>query len=242
VFRPVEAAIRQRQLIERAVGPTPWFWSSFAEPVGKSGRKYKWVPHENEEGISPVVTLVERQQPEISLLALNHYCWAFPLQQGQLGIWCNEHRYVRVMAFDLDALTVFPLADIAGWFNRSQERVYARTAPVAELELAWALAPGTHKIEVPSAFASIDELLVISSYPAAGQQDAALAFFSLRPTASTVEVLPQRWYTAADYEIGRQWITRIARDPVSGRIVGEGIRIKPFELDESGTNIDRWLE
>ncbi|MGZ5148367.1 MAG: hypothetical protein ACXWCP_32945 [Burkholderiales bacterium] len=146
------------------------------------------------------------------------------------------------MAFDLDALAAFPLADIAGWFNRSQERVYARTAPVAELELPWTLALGAHTIEVPAAFAGIDELLVISSYPAASKQDAALAFLSLRPAASTVEVLPQRWYTAADYEIGRQWITRIARDPVSGRIVGEGIRVKPFELDESGTNVEHWLE
>ena len=189
-----------------------------------------------------MVTLVERQQPEISLLALNYYCWAFPLDAGRLGVWCNEHRYVRVMAFDLDALAAFPLADIAGWFNRSQERVYAKTAPVAELELPWTLAPGTHKIEVPAAFAGIDELLMISSYPAAGKQDPALAIFSLKPSASTVEILPQRWYTAADYELGRQWVTRIARDPATGRIVGEGVQIKPFELDESGTSVERWLE
>jgi len=200
------------------------------------------VPHENEEGISPVVTLVERQQPQVTLLALNYYCWAFPLDQGRLGIWCNEPRYVRVMAFDLDALAAFPLADIAGWFNRSQDRVYARTTPVAELELPWTLTPGTHRIEIPAEFSGIDELLVISSFAAANKHDPGLAILSLRPGQSTVEVMPQSWYTAAEYRPGYQWVTRVARDPGSGRIVGEGVGIKPFELDESGTKVARWLE
>jgi len=186
--------------------------------------------------------MVERQQPAVTLLALNYYCWAFPLSEGRLGIWCNEPRYVRVMAFDLDGLAAFPLADIAGWFTRSQDRVYARTAPLAELELAWTLTPGTHHIDIPDAFSGIDELLVISSHPAESQQDAALAILSLRPGASTVEVMPQSWYTSANYRPGYEWVTRVARDPVSGRIVGEGIGVKPFELDETGTRVERWLE
>lgn len=188
------------------------------------------------------MTLVERQQPAVTLLALNYYCWAFPLPAGRLGIWCNEPRYVRVMAFDLDALAAFPLADIAGWFNRSQDRVYARTAPVAEIELPWTLTPGAHPIDIPEPFAGVDELLIISSRPTVSKEDAALAILSLRPSASSVEVLPQRWYTSANYRPGYEWVTRVARDPVSGRIVGEGIGVKPFELDETGTGVERWLE
>ncbi|MBV9609372.1 MAG: hypothetical protein JO187_07425 [Acidobacteria bacterium] len=200
------------------------------------------MSHQGEDGLSPVVTLVERQQPDITLLALNYYCWAFPLNEGRLGIWCNEPRYVRVMAFDVDSLAAFPLADIVGWFNRSQDRVYARSAPTSEIELPWTLTPGTHHIDIPEAFSAIDELLVISSHPAATKQEPAIAILSLRPAASTVEVLPQTWYTAADYRPGYQWVTRVVRDPASGHILGEGIGIKPFELDESGTQIARWLE
>src|SRR5207237_5138685 len=51
--------------------------------------------------------------------------------------------------------------------------------------------------------------------------DPAFALFIFYPQAGLVEVLPQPWVTASQYEIGRQWITRAARDPESHRILGE---------------------
>ena len=69
-----------------------------------------------------------------------------------------------------------------------------------------------HKIEVPADLATIDELIVPTSYKAMSADDPAFALFVVYLQAGLVEVLPQKWFTAAQYEVGKQWITRAARD------------------------------
>ncbi len=210
--------------------------------MGASGRRYRWTYHGEQEAIASLVTLAPRDEPASTGLALNHYCWPFLLPEGRLGLWCNEPRYVRLLAFELDGLAAFPLHDIAGWFNQSPERVYSATAPLAEMELAWDLSPGLQSIAVPEGLRGVEELLMVGSYANRSKEEPAIALMVLRPAAGTLEVLPQKWFTAGKYDLGYQWITRVARDAATGRLVGEGIRIGRFELDAEGTDVERWLE
>ena len=41
-----------------------------------------------------------------------------------LGIWCPEGRNLRFAAFEPDQLKAFDLAEIAGWFKQSSDRIY----------------------------------------------------------------------------------------------------------------------
>jgi len=59
--------------------------------------------------------------------------------------------------------------------------------------------------------------------------------------AGLLEVLPQKWFTANQYEVGKQWITRSGRDPESHRIFGECFGHGTFLLEEDGSRISRWL-
>jgi hypothetical protein len=188
------------------------------------------------------VTLNRRSQPNAALLALNTYSRPFLVPESRLGIWCPEPGYLRLMCFDPDQLAPFPLRDVAGWFKQSQDRVYSATAPLAEMEISSRLTAGTHAVEVPAEFRGIDELLLIGPYPAASNDEAACAILVFRPGAEEVTVLPQSWYTASKCDVGYQWITRVARDPATGRIVGGGIRIGDFELTEDGMRVERWIE
>jgi hypothetical protein len=88
----------------------------------------------------------------------------------------------------------------------------------------------------------VDELIVPTNYKAASSDDPAFALFVVYLQAGLVEVLPQRWFTAAQYEVGRQWITRAARDPESHRIVGECFGVGKFLLAEDGCRVERWVE
>ncbi len=63
------------------------------------------------------------------------------------GIWCPEGRSIRLTCFDPDQLKAFDLAEIAGWFKQSAERIYAATAPIADFEIPLGLEAGMHKIE-----------------------------------------------------------------------------------------------
>jgi hypothetical protein len=162
--------------------------------------------------------------------------------EAKLGIWCPEPGYLRLLCFDPDQLAAFPMHEVAGWFKRSQDRIYSATAPLAELELSSRLTAGIHRIEIPPVFHDLEELLLIGPYPAANNDEAACAILVLRPRDGEVMVLPQTWFTANKCDVGYQWITRVTRNPATSRIIGGGIRIRDFELTEDGTMLERWLE
>ena len=165
----------------------------------------------------------------------------FLFGENLLGIWCPEGRSLRFACFDLDTLKAFDFAEVAGWFKQSADRIYAATPPVAEFEVRLDLTAGTHKIETPAAFAGVDEVIAPTSYKAMSADDPAFALFVVYPSAGLVEVLPQKWFTGSQYQVGPQWISRAARDPETHRIAGECFGVGTFLLQEDGCRLERWL-
>ncbi len=67
------------------------------------------------------------------------------------------------------------------------------------------------------------------------------AIWVMKPSENMIEVLPMDWWNHGDYDYGYEWASKIARDPKTGNVVGEGVRILPFLLDKSG-NFLGWME
>jgi hypothetical protein len=236
------SATRLRDILAHTIGPTPWYWRTFPAITSVARQSFDWS-YEGEQGpVGYVVTLGLEQQPGRPRLALNSYCRPFFAPPSLLGIWCPEGRSIRLACFDPDTLKEFDLAEIAGWFKQSSDRIYSHTAPVADFSLPLDLGPGMHKVDVPQEFSAVEELILPTSYKAMSNHDPAFALFVLYPHAGLVEVLPQKWFTAAQYRVGQQWITRAARDPESHRIVGECYGVGTFLLEEDGCRLERWLQ
>ena len=231
-----------RQQLESTVGPAPWYWKTFPAFRSSAGQRFVWTHHGEQGPVGYLVSLAQEQEPGKPRLALNTYCRPFLVAPNFLGIWCPEGRSIRLTCFDPDQLKAFDLAEVAGWFKQSADRVYALTAPVAEFEIPVTLPPGTHNIDVPSELKAVDELIVPSSYKALSNDDPAFALFVLYLQAGLVEVLPQKWFTAAQYQVGRQWIPRAARDAGSHRIFGECYGKGTFLLEEDGCRLAEWIE
>lgn len=233
---------RLRELIQQSVGPAPWYWQTFPLIRSQAGQPLVWM-HQGEQGaLAYVVTLALQHESDKPRLALNTYCRPFLVPPHYLGIWCPQGRHLRFTCFDPDHLQEFDLAEIAGWFKQSHERIYAATAPLAEFEVPVALVAGTHKIDVPAELTTVEELIVPTSYRAMSNDDPAFALFAVHPHAGLVEVLPQRWFTAAQYDVGRKWIPRAARDPESQRLAGECFGVGMFLLEEDGCRLEHWIE
>ncbi|HTC58080.1 MAG TPA: hypothetical protein VK706_16810 [Candidatus Sulfotelmatobacter sp.] len=236
---PNLASIRQE--LEHIVGPAPWYWKTFPPFKSVAAQKFAWAHHGDQGPVGYVVSLALEQEPDKLRLALNTYCRPFVASPRCLGVWCPEGRNIRVAGFDPDRLEAFDLAEIAGWFKQSSDRIYAKTAPVAEFEVPLGLGPGMHKIEVPAELATVDELIVPTSYKAMSNDDPAFALFVLYLQAGLVEVLPQKWFTASQYQVGKQWISRAGRDQESHRIFGECFGAGTFLLEEDGCRLAEWI-
>jgi hypothetical protein len=239
---PAPDKTRQLAALEKIAGPSPWFWKTFPSVTGSSRQRFAWEYHGEQGDLAYLVTLGLEQEANKPRLALNTFCVPFLLPPAHLGIWCPEPGAIRVMGFDPDQLAGFQFEELVGWFKQSNDRVYAGTAPVAEFEVSTGLPAGTHPVEVPAEFRAVEELIVVGSYPAKTREDAACAVFVLYPHAGLVEVLPQKWFTARQFDVGRQWITRVTRDPDTHRLIGEGVRLGTFELSEDGCGFQRWIE
>ena len=233
---------RARKILSEAVGPAPWYWETFPRFQSHARQRFVWTHHGTEGPVAHLVTLGLEQEKNTIRLALNTYCRPFLVRPDFLGIWCPEGRNIRLVCFDPDQLKAFDMAEVAGWFKQSSERIYSATAPVADFEIALSLGAGTHKIEVPAELSSVDELIVPTSYKPMTRDDPAFALFVFYLQAGLVEVLPQKWFTGAQYQVGQQWITRAARDPESHRIFGECFGAGTFLLEEGGCRLAEWLE
>ncbi len=231
-----------RDIVSQAVGPAPWYWETFPSLRSQARQRFVWTYHGEQGALAYLISLSLEQEPDKPRLALNTYCRPFLIPPSYLGIWCPEGRSLRLTCFDPDGLKTFNIAELAGWFKQSSDRMYAATEPLADFDIPLTLTPGTHKIEVPPHLAAVDELILPTSYKAMSSDDPAFALFVLYLQAGLVEVLPQRWFTAAQYQVGQQWITRAARDPQSHRIAGECFGIGKFLLAEDGCRLERWIE
>jgi len=235
-------AARARKLLSQTVGPAPWYWQTFPKFQSHSRQQFVWTHHGTEGPVAHLVTLGLRQETGTVRLALNTYCRPFLAPSNSLGIWCPEGRNLRITCFDPGNMKSFDFAEIAGWFPASSERIYAATAPLCDFELPVNLADGMHNLEVPPELREVDELIVPTTYPEQSPDDPAMALFVVYFQAGLVEVLPQRWFTAAQYQVGRQWITRVARDKQSHRIFGECFGAGSFLLEEDGVRLERWID
>jgi hypothetical protein len=231
-----------RQQLERTIGPTPWYWKTFPAFRSLAGQRFVWTHHGDEGPVGYVVSLAPEQEPNKPRLALNTYCRPFLVPPHFLGIWCPEGRSIRVTCFEPDKLKPFDISEVAGWFKQSADRIYAGTSPIADFEVPLELKPGTHKIVVPAELSTVDELIVPTSYKAMSNDDPAFALFVFYLQAGLVEVLPQQWFTASQYQVGKQWISRAARDPESHRLFGECFGVGTFLLEEDGCRLAEWIE
>ena len=228
---------RLQQIINKLTGPAPWYWKSFPQVEG-----FEWTHHGDEGPLAFLVTLNAPGRKNDPILALNTYCTPFLLPGGKLCVWCPEGRgMIRLVAFDPEKLKPFQMEEIVGWFKNSGDRMYSTVEPIADFEFSAQMPEGIHQLKIPGEFQELTELTTIASRNAVSVEEASCSIFVVYPHAGLLEVLPQTWFNSKDFDIGYQWITRTGRDPVTHRIIGDGIRISPFYLSEDGKQLEGWL-
>ncbi|MBC7862151.1 MAG: hypothetical protein IAF38_04200 [Bacteroidia bacterium] len=95
------------------------------------------------------------------------------------------------------------------------------------------------EVEFPEEFKMFDEFFYTTDIPGLYQNAnpdwTNTAILSVVPKENKIYIFPQDWYNQSEQlDKGYQWITRATRNAETGKIIGQGIRMNNFELDESG--------
>jgi hypothetical protein len=207
---------------------------------------YRWEDAGPEKSAAGKTLLVG---PRGVIAVLNFYIYALALDASSILVWYQEKRgdsyqgQIIMPILELEKLT--PLEpDLNSVFNRMNEE---KLPIVISGEASVLCSLGTDNVtdEVKTEFSrqlsSLEELLILchsAGIPGGNAWDRGdLALMVVKPRQSSYRLYPQDWFNDGGMDLGYQWVTRVARNPETNQIHGEGIRIQPFILDGSLRNL-----
>jgi hypothetical protein len=218
-------------------GPSPWYMRDCEAP----GAGLHWrVAGDGAETAGK--TLLVGPAGVYAVLDFQNY--AMPLGGGFLAIWHQRHTTQGptepVVITLLKPLQLEPLSgdepSLCKSLTKGGHRLLYQGQPEAVVRLE-TTRQHQRGIEFLPPLQAVGELLILchSSYANAepNWERSNLALMVVDTRLGTLDLYPQDWFNAGDLDFGYQWVTRVARDPSTGCVHGEGIRISPFRLAES---------
>jgi hypothetical protein len=220
--------------------------------IGGSGKRFAWRRQGQSGPNAWTTALGPESEPDRIRLAVNAHVRAFLLPPSKVGLWYPSGGRIRVGGFDPDRLADFSFTDLPKEFRRPGKLMpyYAHGTPEFEFSLDPNVPEGILHLDFPTDLEGITEIFIVAPYlprVATGHRyreeaDPACVILALRPTRHQLAVLPQKWFTEKEFDVDYQWIAAIVRYSPTGRLIGGGIRIRPFELTEDGCHLERWLD
>lgn len=236
-LQPTSEGSSHESALKHCIGPSPWYWETFPRIVSSSGRAFDWILEKEKM----CVALRESEHTDRARAVIGTYVRPFLVDPSLLGLWFPRGKDVVLESFDPDKLGDFKINRIDHIERNAATPFYLEGAAECSVQLAIPATHVVHKLSFPKELSSIDELLVVAVAPDRDQSKPALAILSIRPRLGEFESFPQLWFTGAKFDLGYQWITRVTRDPETNRIIGDGIRIRPFVLAEDNMNMESWI-
>jgi hypothetical protein len=233
-------------------GPSPWYLERPDTEVQRGGEALRW---RSAGEAAPAAGKSLLMAPGGDVLAVADFqCYVRQLDGERLLVWYAEEegdgplvrRNMRFRLFDVERLR--PIDDLDSSLARlgPHSRFHVASGEVASVVISTALFDKVHDVSLPAEMAGAGELLVLAHSTAEGRRENHFDVMHLRlwildMGLGRLEIVPQDWFNEGAYDFGYQWVTRMARLPGSGEIVGEGIRLGVFKLDASRRRIAEWL-
>lgn len=221
-------------LFDKVPGPTPWY-SRAGSPAVEG---FHW--EQTSEGGK---TLLVGTAGVVAVLGFYNY--VMKLDSSTLLIWNQRGGTESEGTQPVDLVVIRPsllptfgdgLAKETQQMDETGARLALSDKPVASISLKTGIIGADVPSTFPKELEAIEELLILCNSAAIsvqGDTKPKLALLIAQPKQSTIRLYPQDWFNSANLDFGYQWVTRVARNPETGRVHGEGFRLDPFELDDT---------
>ena len=233
---------RPSDVLKNAPGPSPWYLSW--DPPRIKDFQFK----EAEDDPTKTGKMLLLNSDGNVLAVINMYTYTLASDDHFVLFWKHRHEKENIEFELVDLGTLSEISDVQSVYEsmgdfRSGQSVF-HLGTTSERFVITTNSPSEKQFyDFPSEIKKLEELLVLATLTGeaatAYSQTSTTSIFVLRPKTSTIEIYPQDWFNTSDLDYGYQWITRVARDSISGKIYGEGFRIAPFVLESTFRNIER---
>ncbi len=237
---------RIERLLKTAPGPSPWYLHESVPCIQTTYGQGRWTQAGNDRDTAGKMLL---QAGDDTLVILSMYNYVLSVDGFTMLIWSQAHlgkgNTAPVHMTAIDCRQLAPLHDARRMCEEMPQGAALKVASgaVAAMDIP-TTAIGGCEVGFPSPISKLDEILILARSSGVDRTDGTMGNECLivaKPGLGYIEVFPQDWFNKGQWDFGYQWPTRVARDPKSGRIVGDGIRMGTFMLDESCRNVQRWL-
>jgi hypothetical protein len=216
-------------------GPSPWHLRLPGAPCIYG---FRW---EERNGTGGVKTLLVGPQGPVAALGFQNYVKV--LDYETLLLWHQQtHRSGEpTNPVELLALKPREMEPLRGDLDfiaipAGERPLLLQSAPIASAALDTTRVEEDLRAAFPPQLSVSDELLILchsSAIRSDSKWSADLALMVAQPQQSTYRLYPQDWFNYSNADFGYEWVTRVARNPQTGRVHGDGIRIGAFVLDET---------
>jgi hypothetical protein len=240
LFLPAGEVDRLRRILDEAPGPTNLDRTKYRMVRGPKGTKLHWTSYPDTGWEKLLRDVVPLMGP--ALLRMGLHCYALTVADDRLLIWrqirmAPPSAVLRVSLFDTTALE--PIGRLPR--SRPGDPVIHKAGLLGEIDLPGNWERGLQTVPFPEPMHKISDFLLLGHVICGwspGLSKAAMkarrmtVIYVARPARSEVEVLPLDW--ASPVEGRLHWIARVARDSITGKIIGDGAGVRPFLLDDRG--------
>jgi len=227
-------------VLRGAPGPSPWYLRADPPKIDA----VTWEEYEEDGG----TVLLKRANDVLAVIGM--YCYLLTLDSDTLLVWYQQHDnefrdFIDFEVLNLERLK--PISDVSLAVHRLKSKknyIFTEDTLLTRFRLSVNSAELKNHYEFPEEFQSLDELLILAHQTGQPREVIAssLCLFVLRPRSREYEIYPQDWFNDGSLDYGYQWVTRVAREPHTKKIYGEGFRISRFVLDPGLRNIERLFD
>ena len=222
---------------------TPWYLKENNPKLIKNGRELKWRELEGKESAG-IIVLENKNGESHMLLDMSSYILVSKDNKSFL-VWSRKHKEnlnqcVDIFYYETENLTIFndqnePIKRIR------KDKIPIQVSANKEIKISLNLEPKTKSLDFifPNEFKKFGEFMILTEVNNLYEKLEEHKYWhntiliDLKTAENKIAFYSQDWFNKSEADFNYQWITRAIRNPKTNLIIGQGIRIDDFELDNS---------
>jgi hypothetical protein len=244
----------KKDLMDSAPYLSPWYFTEDRPSLLRNDVKLKWKHIDKINGEPVYVMILEDDQHNCYAILKNTSTYILPSENSkQFLIWkrapLKDNFIQKLKIFQYESEKLVPIAErdkMIFELKKSETDFYISGSPISQIELDINPNENAQKVKFPESFKEFREFIFITELeniyynPDPSTYWHNTVFIVFNTVKDWIFIYAQDWFNKSPNDFGYVWITRAVKNPETGLIHGQGIRMGSFVLDETNKKVLSW--